>query len=257
MLQSITPHEGLSRKQSLDGTDGGTKKWKEGSDGFDVIIAKSLAKYLCFFYRHSAMVGIETDEDEFCTSSPSHENVFIEVNDQFIVFLDPKIDPKDLCPYCDDLLPSNPTPLLLRLLATAKSASTPDVRPTNPLGRKATMTVYVDLCQRHRFESVLLPKARKKGWKEVIKWENLKERVEAMRGMLTAILEDMGDGERAEYERGDDHDRNEEKTEGGYEGPRRGCIFWREFMAEVQQRGSRGAVGISGQFSKFERLQPG
>jgi hypothetical protein len=134
------------------------------------------------------------------------------------------------------------------------------------------MTVYVGLCQRHRFESVWLPKARKKGWKEVIEWEKLKGRIEAMKEELAAILEDVDDGsdgredgEQADSDN-DDYDDEEQKeremeqVERDKEmgrGPRKRCIFWREFKKEVKARGVRGVVGVKGQFSNFEKSQPG
>jgi hypothetical protein len=197
----------------------------------------------------------------------------VSYTEELSVFLDPSIDPKTLCPYCDTLLPPSPTPLLLKLLATAKLSSTPDARPTNPLGRKASMTVYVGVCQRHRFESVWLPKARQKGWKEVIDWEDTRRRVEDMKDGLKAILEDEGAGDEGDE---DDAMTSESRSDGEDDemqiekervkaardrnfgkGPRTRCVFWDEIMKAVKSRGVRGVVGVRGQYDSFEKTQPG
>jgi hypothetical protein len=129
------------------------------------------------------------------------------------------------------------------------------------------MTVYVGVCQRHRFESVWLPKARQKGWKEVVDWEDVRRRVENMKGDLKAILEDedVGDDDYVEEDgtrtesRGDDED-DESRELGDFEswkGPRRRCVFWQEIKKAVKSRGMRGVIGVKGQYDSFEKTQPG
>ncbi|KAF8989042.1 hypothetical protein BDZ89DRAFT_897946, partial [Hymenopellis radicata] len=82
-----------------------------------------------------------------------------------------------LCPYCDDPLPPKPTLLLRNLLGTMAKKSRPSARPTNPMGRKAPLEAFIALCQRHRFESQILPDAESKGWPKEIAFDKLEKRV--------------------------------------------------------------------------------
>src|ERR1700722_17694887 len=111
-------------------------------------------------------------------------------NNTATVSLDPHTDPSTLCPYCDLPLPLTPTPHLQKLLknAAAHPRSRPDNRPSNPLGRRAPLIVFINVCQRHQFENVWLPKARLKGWKEEIEWKALSGRVGRLREQLGRIL---------------------------------------------------------------------
>ncbi|KAK0444835.1 RTC4-like domain-containing protein, partial [Armillaria borealis] len=147
------------------------------------------------------------------------------------VFLDPSIDPKTLCPYCDTRLPDRPTPLLRRLLANIAKKSRPSPRPTNPLGRKAPLEAFIALCQRHRFESVTLPEAERNGWPKEIAWVKLEGRVQKMKRELNALISDPN--------------------------ARSGSIFWAEIMEEVKAKGSRAVAGVKNQFATFEKTQPG
>lgn len=164
------------------------------------------------------------------------------------VFLDPSIDPSTLCPYCDDPLPATPTPHLLALLASTRAKSYKDPRPTNPTGLKAPLSTFITVCQRHRFESVRLPEAERRGWPQVIRFEDVRGRVEAMRERLEAIILDGAESGGVS---------EEEESEGRVRGPRGMSVFWVEMMKEVKKKGSRAVVGVSGQFASFEKTQPG
>ncbi|KAJ6593384.1 RTC4-like domain-containing protein, partial [Mycena capillaripes] len=174
----------------------------------------------------------------------------------FSVFISPGTDPKTLCPYCDTPLPAQPTPLLTRLLEQTFNKSYRDVRPSNPLGRKAPMGVFVAVCQRHRFESETLPEAEARGWPKYINWAGLKLRVVAMKEELQQVLEDPGDpiiyGNDDGEERQKDASRSERKK-----GPRMRCIFWNDLAKELRTKGSKGVKGVQGQFANFEKTQPG
>src|ERR1700721_4458042 len=102
-------------------------------------------------------------------------------------------DPSTLCPYCDLPLPSIPTPRLRNLLKCTAARSYPDPRPSNPLGLRASVSVFVDVCQRHKFESDLLPKARIKGWKEKIDWKLLRRRITGFTKRLGELGKQEGD----------------------------------------------------------------
>ncbi|KAJ7574386.1 RTC4-like domain-containing protein [Mycena floridula] len=152
------------------------------------------------------------------------------------MFLDPDIDPKTLCPYCDNALPKNPTPCLKKMLASAREISSSHPRPTNPLGRKAPLAAFISVCQRHQFESHLLPEAEEKGWPQVIDWTQVEGRIKKMKRGLAELIQD--------------HDGDEG-------GPRQRCIFWDEIIADVKKKGSNAASNIRNQFDTFEKTQPG
>ncbi|GLB43350.1 putative RTC4-like domain containing protein [Lyophyllum shimeji] len=156
------------------------------------------------------------------------------------------IDPATLCPYCDTPLPASPTPRLKRLLKSAEKKSRREPRPDNPLARNAPFAVFITVCQRHRFESEILPQAELKGWPKSIDWEELGERVRRMKGALRRIIDDS-EGPGA----GDDHEGLAESR------LKARCVFWNEVMAEVKQKGSRAVAGVRGQFASFEKTQPG
>lgn len=167
------------------------------------------------------------------------------------MFISPSTDPRTLCPYCDSALPSSPSPLLTKLLAATAKKSYRDPRPANPLGRKAPLSVFIAVCQRHRFEGQILPEAESKGWPKSIEWIKLGERVECMREALRDLIDDPGEVD-APDESGQDTDSEDRKR-----GPKARSIFWREVMKEVKKKGSRAAAGVRGQFANFEKTQPG
>ncbi|KAF9460531.1 RTC4-like domain-containing protein [Collybia nuda] len=165
------------------------------------------------------------------------------------VCMSPTRDPKTLCPYCDAPLPRFPTPLLTRLLASTALKSKPQARPGNPMGRKAPFTTFITVCQRHRFETKILPEAEAKGWPKSIEWANLEARVSRMKGVLQDLIQDPV------FEPGSDDDEfpDDEKAQGS----KARCVFWKEVINEVKQKGSRAVAGVQGQFANFEKTQPG
>ncbi|KIK93689.1 hypothetical protein PAXRUDRAFT_828700 [Paxillus rubicundulus Ve08.2h10] len=156
-------------------------------------------------------------------------------------------DPSTACPYCDEPLPSHPTPFLRNLLVTARTKSYPDPRPRNPRGLKAPLATYISACQRHRFESHQLPIAIERGWPKTIDFAKVPARVKSMKKELVAIILD-GDA------LGDDENPNADDK---LKGPRNRSVFWREMVNEVKKQGSRAVVGLKGQFASFEKTQPG
>ncbi|KAF8813016.1 hypothetical protein BYT27DRAFT_6394589 [Phlegmacium glaucopus] len=175
------------------------------------------------------------------------------------VTISPDTDPHTLCPYCDTPLPSSPSPLLINILAATRKKSTRDPRPSNPLGLKAPLANFIVVCQRHKFESQILPEAERKGWPKTILWQKLAARVERMRDELQALIEDPG-GERGLDDVDEDIDEVERLfRDDDDDGTRRKArsIFWTEVMDEVKKKGSRAVVGVRGQFANFEKTQPG
>ncbi|KAF9077980.1 RTC4-like domain-containing protein, partial [Rhodocollybia butyracea] len=167
---------------------------------------------------------------------------------------DPSVDAKTLCPYCDEPLPPFPTPHLKHLLATTVKKSVRNPRPTNPMGRKAEVTVFINVCQRHRFESEILPEAQAKGWPKTIEWSLIHERVMNMKDHLRALTENsiVGDD--------DDDDDSPWEIPGKSRNMKRardGCVFWQEAMNDVKEKGTRAAGNVKNQFANFDKTQPG
>lgn len=166
-----------------------------------------------------------------------------------VEFLNPSVNPLALCPYCDELLPDTPTPHLRTLLASARTKSYKDPRSTNPKGLKALLSTFISVCQRHDFESVKLPEAKKRGWPLVINFDKIQARVENMKHRLEAIMLD-GNEDGTPMNLDEDHSWTSK-------GPRGQSIFWRDTMKEVKRKGSRVVVGVAGQYASFENAQPG
>ena len=182
------------------------------------------------------------------------------------MFINPETDPSTLCPWCDEPLPTRPSPYLLRLMAAAKTRSASDARPTNPLGLYAAPAVFVNVCQRHRFESVQVPLAKRRGWPTRIDWKGLGGRVCAMRGALEAIVEDVDEAFLPGRERNEEEDgqKDEDEDKDAVDDvelletrPRLGSAFWKEVVKGVKKKGSRQAAGVRGQMTSFSKTQPG
>ena len=162
------------------------------------------------------------------------------------VFLDPNVDPSTLCPWCDQQLPTDPTPRLKSLIESVRSKSYPSSRPSNPLGLNAPLTASVVVCQRHRFESHQIPKAQAKGWPTKIDFGRVKPRVEALRTKLEALLLNKPSDADGSILLDEDEGK-----------PRDKCPFWTEIMKQVKYKGTRAVASSKGQFASFKALQPG
>jgi hypothetical protein len=180
------------------------------------------------------------------------------------VLFSPEIDPRRLCPYCDTPLPEQPSSLLFGLIAATKKKASSDPRPSNPLGLKAPVAVFVTVCQRHRFESQILPEAEMKGWPKTIEWNKVANRIMQMRNALRMLIEDSGDsnagyvGWTKEAEDWEVPFPNKRTTEiRKKKGPKANSIFWNEVIQEIKEKGSRVVAGVRGQFANFEKAQPG
>lgn len=138
------------------------------------------------------------------------------------------MDPSTLCPYCDESFPSDPSPLLKSMLRRVRSMSYSDPRPCNPLGLKAPLAAFVALCQRHGFESHLLPKAKANGWPIRIDFAALPRRLGEIKVQLAKVILNKGMSE-----------------------------FWQEIGHEIGKKGTRMVMGVKGQFGSFEKSQPG
>ncbi|KAM6496813.1 RTC4-like domain containing protein, partial [Amanita muscaria] len=142
------------------------------------------------------------------------------------------VDPKLLCPFCDALLPQPVTPFLRKLINNALKKSRHDPRPGNPLGRKAPSAIFVNVCQRHTFESEELPKAEANSWPKNIDWEQLGDRIRAMRDDLEDLLSDLRAGTST-------------------------SLLWEDVKRDLQAKGSRAIASVREQFANFEKAQAG
>lgn len=212
-------------------------------------LLESTGTVLMSFYRNMEHNNY-ADASQFDDSCKLNTSIEVHaLTRDFAVFLDPSVDPSTLCPYCDEPLPSEPTPYLTSLLESTRKKSYPDARPSNPLGRKAPLATFIAVCQRHRFESVELPEARRKHWPTAIRFELVRERVENMKDRLEAIIRDVDIIK--------DGDSDDDDDDGVEKGPRKKSVFWQDIKKQVKKKGSRAVVGVNGQFASFEKTQPG
>ena len=119
-----------------------------------------------------------------------HSSVFCSAK-YFVDFLNRGVDHSTLCPWCDELLPPVPSPHLQKLIDDARKRSFRDSRPSNTYGLRAQLTVFSTVCQRHTFERVHVPLAEKNGWPMKIKWDELSDRVTALKEVLKRIVDDV------------------------------------------------------------------
>jgi hypothetical protein len=150
----------------------------------------------------------------------------------FAVYIGESADPSNLCPFCDEELPPNPSPFYRSLLEAARRKAYLDPRPTNPRGLKGQIGVYIASCKRHRFETHQIPEAIAKGWPTDINFSRVRKRVESLGAVLAQLVRD------------EDNAREE-------------SIYWTTVMKEVRKLGSRATSDIKGQFENFEKTQPG
>ncbi|KZT09830.1 uncharacterized protein LAESUDRAFT_461612 [Laetiporus sulphureus 93-53] len=211
---------------------------------------------LCVALHHMHVVEHcrSTHRDSLATNIGANKSS--ELNEDDLLYLNSAVDPSTLCPWCDEPLPSAPTPHLLALIATAREASWPDPRPTNCLGLRADLGLFVDVCQRHEFENHHVPLARRRGWPTGIDWDGLSARVQALQPWLQEIVDDVDEDFQLGAEKEDESD---ERSDGDKwnDRPRKGSVFWRDVVTRIKKKGSRQLAGVAGQFASFNKTQPG
>lgn len=139
------------------------------------------------------------------------------------------VDPNTLCPYCDEPLPTSPTKLLTSMFVGIRSKSSSQPRPGNCLGLKAPLTVFIDVCQRHRFETHQLPSAEANGWPTHIDFDALPGRVKKLKKKLEKVFQN-----------------------------KMSSHFWQEFDEDLKSgTGARWLMGVQGQWQAFTKGLPG
>ncbi|KAG8714970.1 hypothetical protein FRC11_006300 [Ceratobasidium sp. 423] len=102
------------------------------------------------------------------------------------------LDAQNLCPFCDESFPDNPSPDLMQLLADLTKIATPEPRLRNPSGLTAPLMTYINLCQMHRAESTYVEQGRQNHWPTVIDWDDVRERLKSSEVVkaLRSIIDD-------------------------------------------------------------------
>lgn len=178
-----------------------------------------------------------------------------------IAFLDPTIDPSTLCPWCDDVLPPEPSAHLQALIRSVREHSYNDPRPTNPLGLYAVSSRFVVVCQRHAFEQTQVPLAEQNGWPREINWDAVGERVIHQEQVLRQIIDDVDEtwlvGQDDDSEDLDTADDMVEDEEMRIRRPRKGSIFWKDVSKRFKALGRNRANAVQSRFATFSETQPG
>ncbi|KAH7106732.1 RTC4-like domain-containing protein, partial [Auriculariales sp. MPI-PUGE-AT-0066] len=138
------------------------------------------------------------------------------------------VDHSKLCPFCDQPLPEQLSPEFHDLLRNAIKRAVNRPRPSNRFGLKASLPIYIGVCERHRFEEKLLPQAIKAGWPTTIDFNAVPRRLLDQRKLLKDILQNPSTSS-----------------------------FFRDSLEHVQAVGLRVAESAMGQYATFERIQPG
>ncbi|CAE6468424.1 unnamed protein product [Rhizoctonia solani] len=89
------------------------------------------------------------------------------------------LDPHNLCPFCDEPFPDNPSPDLIQLLTDLKKIAVSEPRLRNPNGLTAPLMTYINLCQMHRAESTYVEQGRRNHWPSIIDWDDVRERLKS------------------------------------------------------------------------------
>lgn len=96
------------------------------------------------------------------------------------------------------------------------------------MGLTAPLTVFVEVCQRHRFERTHLPLAIERGWPSKLNFEGLPKRILSFKKIITRVVHN----------------------------PTLSC-FWRDLRDDMQEVGKTKIASVTGQFATFERALPG
>ncbi|CAE6482737.1 unnamed protein product [Rhizoctonia solani] len=111
------------------------------------------------------------------------ERIFKQAEQDELMGIDdetlPPLDLHNLCPFCDEPFPDNPSPDLIQLLTDLKKVAVSEPRLRNPNGLTAPLMTYINLCQMHRAESIHVEQGRRNHWPSVIDWDDVRERLKS------------------------------------------------------------------------------
>jgi hypothetical protein len=140
----------------------------------------------------------------------------------------PSQDPNKLCPFCDDLLPDNPSEQLRGELKRLEAFSTLDPRHNNSQGLYAPIQMVIPFCQQHIYERTLLPEAIANQWPLTINFDDLPHRLQAKETMLRQLAIEPSHSS-----------------------------FYSELLERISEMGSAKALGILGQLESMSEGQAG
>jgi len=101
----------------------------------------------------------------------------------------PGVPDANLCPFCDEPLPTSPTDKLLALRQTLEDETWPDPTPLNSNHRDAeSWRVTHEFCTLHDFEVNSLPAIRLKGWPLHIEFASFHTRIFKLRRQLQQVI---------------------------------------------------------------------
>lgn len=133
------------------------------------------------------------------------------------------VDPRSLCPWCDETLPAKPSKTLLRMIGETKKLSYAAPRSTNSLGLKAPFSQYLHVCERHTFERDELSKAKANKWPQRINFRRLGARVEDMYDDLQLFILDKSES-----------------------------VFWTQLEEKISKRGTLATLSLANQYMNVE-----
>ncbi|TYJ54639.1 hypothetical protein B9479_004673 [Cryptococcus floricola] len=88
------------------------------------------------------------------------------------------VNKKNLCPYCDEPLPFNPTEHIENLKARLEKLSKPAPTTRNPNARDLHWQQAIEFCTLHRAEATIIPLGIQAGYPETMDFKNLDRRLE-------------------------------------------------------------------------------
>ncbi|WVN90465.1 uncharacterized protein L203_105701 [Cryptococcus depauperatus CBS 7841] len=101
-----------------------------------------------------------------------------EFSDEDRKWLTSMMDASNLCPYCNQPLPREPSHSHKRLKARLHKLSTPAPTPSNPNARSLPWQQAIDFCTLHRAETTIIPLGIRAGYPQKIDFRNLYKRLE-------------------------------------------------------------------------------
>ena len=175
--------------------------------------------------------------------------------------MEPLADPSTHCPWCDDPLPTNPSPKLLTLISDARKLSKPQPTKCNPFALYSPVATFTSVCHLHEREldREIHPDSYDpitRGWPQIIDWKMIPHRVLLLREYLQGIIDDIDQQwtypSSCKLTRSLDEDPKQLRLH-----PRTESYFWKAITNDIIRFGHHHVWGIDGQTATFERTQPG
>ncbi|OCF58123.1 hypothetical protein L486_04153 [Kwoniella mangroviensis CBS 10435] len=102
-----------------------------------------------------------------------------ELSEEDRIYLAPYKSETELCPYCSEPFPSNPSANLLRQQQELYSLSVPKPTDSNPKARELSWQRHIEFCALHHAETSIIPLGIRAGYPESIDFTNLDKRLES------------------------------------------------------------------------------